>query len=286
MKHIRYLLESALLHVAFFFFSLMPASAASDVGGWLGRVIGPRLAASRKAARNLERAHPALPENHERIVADMWENLGRTIAEYPHIKTIAGAAYTEIIGIEHLKGAEGGSLMFGGHLANWELGGPAFFVQHGIAAHPVYRAPNNPHVAALLDRCRMIAPVIQTIPKSRSGTRLLVDLVKAGLHVGILIDQKYNEGLPVPFFGRLAMTSPAVFQLAQKFSRPLIPVQVERVKGCRFRITIYPPLAIENKNALSVMTQANSLIEGWIRKNPGQWLWLHRRWDSKGLNHE
>ena len=85
MKKIRYLCEALLLHILFLIFRLMPVDTASAIGGWLGRMIGPRLAASRKALRNLEHALPALNETEKRqIICKMWDNLGRVFAEYPH----------------------------------------------------------------------------------------------------------------------------------------------------------------------------------------------------------
>ena len=99
----------------------------------------------------------------------------------------------------------------------------------------------------------------------------------------MLVDQKYNEGIPVPFFGRDAMTAPTVAELALRFQVPLVPARVERLKGARFRLTLLPPLDLPNSgdraaDVHTVMSQVNALFESWIRDRPEQWLWLHRRW--------
>lgn len=275
MKQFRYRLEAALLHTAFFFFRLLPPSVSSDFGGFLGRKIGPRLAASRKARKHIEKSLDA-PDT-DTIVSDMWDNLGRVIAEYPHLKKLTSINFTKVSGIEHIKDIPH-AVFFGTHLANWEVSGPSIFEQTGVLIHPVYRAPNNPFVAALLDGCRKTTDKTETIPKGRKGVRQLVSLLGRKENVGILIDQKYNEGVRVPFFGQDAMTSPAFVELAQKFNIPLIPIRVERLDRCQFRVTFYPAIPVRGREVTDVITDAHRLIESWIHERPGQWLWLHKRW--------
>ncbi len=111
----------------------------------------------------------------------------------------------------------------------------------------------------------------------------MVESLKEGRYLGMLIDQKYNEGLPVSFFGREAMSSPAFVQLAQKFDCPLIPGRIERLGGAHFRVTAFAPMKIfeadgKPRQAEDVMEEAHRLLEAWIMERPEQWLWLHRRW--------
>jgi KDO2-lipid IV(A) lauroyltransferase len=101
----------------------------------------------------------------------------------------------------------------------------------------------------------------------------------------MLVDQKMNDGIPVPFFGRDAMTAPAAAQLALRFDAVLMPVRVERVRGAHFRIYMRPPIEVErtgNKHddTLALMRKVNLEIESWVREEPGMWLWLHRRWPN------
>ena len=99
----------------------------------------------------------------------------------------------------------------------------------------------------------------------------------------MLVDQKMNDGIAVPFFGRAAMTAPALAQLGLRYRCPVVPVRLERLAGCRFRVTIHPPLSFPDTgdqaaDVRTTMTAVNALLEGWIRAGPEQWLWLHRRW--------
>ena len=281
MKKLSYMAEAATLWFAFLIFRLIGADNASALGGWIGRTGGPRLAASRKARVNLEKSLP--DADHDMIIRDMWDNLGRVIAEYPHLKKII-ADHIEITGQEHLEkiGKDKPFILIGGHLANWELTPVSMNYRLNSPVAGIYREPNNPYAAKLLDRCRNFEDKGVYIPKSQSGTREMVNTIRKGGRLLILIDQKYNQGEPIEFFGRPAMTSTATAQLAIKYGIPILPMQIVRNKS-RFRIIIHPPLDTHGKDETTIMRDANRLLEGWVREHPAQWLWLHRRWNSKAL---
>ena len=131
--------------------------------------------------------------------------------------------------------------------------------------------------------CRNLGGKLSPIPKSKSGTRQIVKRLSNNEHLGFLIDQKYNEGVAVNFFHAPAMVSTAYIQLAQKFDCPLIPAQIERVKGATFKVTIHPPMQTKGVSEETLLTQTHIILENWIKARPEQWLWLHRRWDSAKL---
>ena len=285
MKHIRYFIEAILLYSLFFIFGILPVDTASNFGGWVGRTIGPRLAASRKATRNLESAIPNLSDAEKtKIIREMWDNLGRIIAEYPHLETI-GRTRTTIEGREILENAfkgEQGNVFWGGHIGNWEVVCGALLTQFNMPMDISYRAPNNPWSDKILSHARSLGGKLRSFPKSRSGGKELLTAAKAGRNIGILIDQKYNEGLAVPFFSMPAMTNPVYAQLGQKYGCRLIPMRNIRTKGANFILRFYEPQ--ESNGALEdVIQKSHIIMEDWIREHPGQWLWLHRRWDSEAL---
>ena len=280
MKKIRYILEGILVWVAFAVFKLLGPDTASACGGWIGRTIGPKLAASRKARKNLIQAFPDMTEEeYNHTIADMWDNLGRVFGEYPHLKFIAENRM-EVIGLENLTtlGLESSFVTFSGHLCNWELFSFFFNYHQNCHVSCVYRAPNNPYVEVLLDRCRNPGIKGAYLPKSRSGTKAMVKLMQEDGRVAILIDQKYNQGIPLDFFGRPAMTSTSLAALADKFDVPILPLQAERLKGCNFRITVHPSFKTEGSSDEAIMLEAHKMLESWITQKPAQWLWLHRRW--------
>lgn len=292
MKSVRYALEAILLGLLFIVFRILPVSAASNIGGWIGRMVGPRLAASRKAMRNIEAALPELtPAQHQEAITQMWDNLGRVIAEYPHLKTIGNHRST--LGgadiLEDLIMQEQPAVFFGAHQGNWEVNGALLHQQYGQPVDITYREPNNPWSAALLKRARTLNGRLGVIAKSRTAGKALIMALKNKRNIGVLLDQKYNEGVALPFFGRDAMTNPSFVSLCQKYKCPLVPVRNIRRDNTRFELSLHEPIELfdedgASRSAEDVMREANALMESWIREYPGQWLWLHRRWDSKALN--
>lgn len=284
---LRHWIEYAVVRSLYGLFACLSIDRASALGGWIGRTIGPRLRLSQRARDNLRTVFPEKsPEEIEHILRGMWDNLGRVFAEYPHLGrikmydgdrvTVEGAHH-----VDQLREDGQGGIFFAGHIGNWELASLGA-TQRGVPLVHVYRAPNNPLVAKLLEKAR--APIGGAHhAKSPAGARALMKALRGGEHLGMLIDQKYNEGIAVPFFGRDAMTAPAIADFYFRFNVPVVPARVERLNGARFRLTVYPPIEFESTgdrdaDRLAAMTRVNALFEDWIRDRPEQWLWLHRRW--------
>lgn len=284
MKQLRYILEALVLAVFLIISKILPVNWASNMGGWIGRTIGPRLAASRKARSNIELALPDLNNKEvDDVLSGMWDNLGRVMMEYPHLKHIARDR-TEIVGGDILKQYLGKPVvLISAHLANWEIIPTSTYLQQQVEVSSVYRAPNNPIVDKVLNYARTLGGKLGTIPKSKTGARNLVQELQNNHNVGILIDQKFNEGVPADFFGRPAMTSPVFVKLVQKFKCPLIPIYIERLPQTRFKVIFMEPLDIEGKTVDEAIALSHGILENWIRQKPHHWLWLHRRWDSGKL---
>ena len=268
-------------------FGLLPLDWASAFGGALARHIGPFLGISKRARHNLRRAFPEVSESEiARIVAGMWDNLGRVAAEYPHLQRIRvfePGGRVETHGLEHIDRSVAAGrrmIVFSGHIANWEIGSLAG-VQYGISVAQIYRAANNPLVDRLIARVR--GDHEEFIPKGAVAARRAIAALHRGVHLGLLADQKMNDGIPVPFFGRPAMTTSALASLAFRFDCDVFPLRVERLAGAHFRVTVFPPLPLprsgdRHADAIALMAQVNGTLEAWIRDRPELWLWLHRRW--------
>jgi KDO2-lipid IV(A) lauroyltransferase len=140
-------------------FACLPIDWASGLGGFIGRTVGPRIGASRRALRNLRQA---MPENsaaeNERILRGMWDNLCRALAEYPHLaRIVAGSGRVEIVNgdaLTRLAATTKPGILFGGHLGNWEIGSSTVHQLMGASVVSVYRAANNPWVDRLMPRSR------------------------------------------------------------------------------------------------------------------------------------
>ena len=284
----RHVCEAAAAYALFALLGALPVGWASAFGAALGGSIGPLLPVHRQGLDNLTRALPERsPAEIRRIARRMWRHLGRVAAEYPHLHRFsvnASGGRIELVGKSHLEEARRsatGGIFFSGHIGNWEIC-VLPLERNGVPVTAVYRAANNPIVDRMISRFRS-AVMQHRVSKGRDGTRELVRALGAGKHVALLVDQKLTTGIPVPFFGRDAMTAPGVATFALRYDCPIWPVRVERLGGVAFRVTVYPKLAMpeegtREERTRAIMVTINQVLEDWIRERPEQWLWLHRRW--------
>ena len=264
---------------------------ASNLGGWLARNTGPSLSVSAVANTNLQHAFPEFDAGQrDRIIRSVWDNLGRTIAELPHLaalnRTPEGAGW-ELQGEEHVDAVRGRNrqaLFFSGHFGNWEMVLP-IAARLGVPVSGFYRASSNVRVNAIVQRMRLdaLGPAVSMFAKGAAGARAALLHLQRGGSLGMLTDQKMNDGIAVPFMGRGAMTAPALAQLALRFDVPVIPVRVVRLGPARLRMVCEAPLTTtrsgDRKSDVYALTLAmNQTLERWIRADPASWLWLHRRW--------
>lgn len=280
-RKIRHGFEGLLILFALLFFRLLPLDIASALAGFLARVVGPLSRAHRTAKANLKRAMPTLSTTQrQRIVSDMWDNLGRVIGEYPHLNRPIMARRITVEGREHLERvvASGkGAVFVSGHFANWEII-PLTAALCGLPMVVIYREANNP-VAEWLIRNIRKRYTRSMHGKGRIGAVQSVRSMKEGHCLAMLVDQKQNDGSPVPFFGSIAMTPTAAVQMAARYNVPLLAARVVRTVGVHFHVSLEPAVYYEsNVDAIQAMTDINLLFERWIREYPAQWFWVHRRW--------
>jgi KDO2-lipid IV(A) lauroyltransferase len=280
--------EGAGMVLAYGFLRVLPVDWASGVGGFLLRTIGPLLGITKRADENLKRALPDLtPAQRKQVIAGMWDNLGRVIAEYPHLDKFRLFEKNS-----RIEGVDGGNILatrdptkkyvfFSAHYGNWEIA-IRTAAQAGFEVTGVYRAPNNP----IADRFMLWARGAEggeLVPKGDIAAKKAFGALREGRALCMLVDQKMNDGIPVPFFGRDAMTAPALAVLALRYDCAVVPIRMERLKGARFRMISEPPLTLPKTgnteaDRRALMVEVNSIVERWVREHPEQWLWLHRRW--------
>lgn len=290
---LRYSAESALFFPFMALFRALGVDTASALGGFIGRNVLYHTHVTRRARENLAAAFPGMsPAETEAIIKEMWDNLGRTAAEYAHLDKfrMSGAEpRIEVVNIERVDNAlkTGKSIIFlSGHFANWEIM-PIAAADYGVSGGMVYRPVNNPFVDRWMVRQRTVNGPPEVISKGAQGTRRIFTLLRSGKAIFILADQKTNEGIPANFFGRMAMTTPAPAVLALKLGAILLPVSNERIGGAHFRVTVHEPIAFvpggdHDRDVVSLTQAINDAMETCIRFRPSQWLWIHRRWPKSG----
>ena len=266
----------------------------ANLFGRVTRLIGPALREQRIGRANLTAAFPEKsPEEIEAILAGVWDNLGRVGAEFAHLDHIwdHDEAHPELGRIEippstnklfHQLRLDGKpALIFASHLGNWEL--PALAaVAHGLDAAILYRRPNIASADRIIQEMRQVK-MGTLIPAGRNAPLQLAEALQKGQHVAMLVDQYWTNGVEVTFFGRKTRANPTLARLLRQVECPVHGVRIIRLPGHRFRAELSEEImpvrdASGQIDIQGTMQAITSVIEGWIREYPDQWLWLHRRW--------
>ena len=272
----------------------VPLNWAAALAGRIMRMVGPRLRGQRTVLSQLAAVYPEKPrEELKRIAIGMWDNLGRTSAEYAHLDRIwdnAGEYWggSRIVMDEEnaerwrrIAASGRPALMFAAHLANWELP-PLAAPALGREIALVYRTPFIGPVADELTRIRG-GCVAALFPADRNTPLRIREALRRGWLVGMLVDQHYARGIDVTLFDRQCKVNPLLARLAQQLECPIHGSRVVRLPGERFRFEVTEALPLPRDadgevDVAATMQLVTSMIEGWVREHPEQWLWLHRRW--------
>jgi KDO2-lipid IV(A) lauroyltransferase len=295
LQALRYWLVAAVTVGLLRLLRLFPADRVLAFAGWMARRIGPLSSRHRIALDNLERAMPELSAAQRQAIAlDMWDNMARLLVEYVFLdwfdrfleRGMINERF-EFVGMDRfLKTLDepGPRIVFTAHLGNFELL-PVAGARHGLPITALFRPPNNPYLARELARLRNQSGYGKVA--SRAGSSLaLARVLEQGGTIGVLVDQKFPQGIRTTFFGRECGTNPLVPRLARKFDCPVIPSRCTRLPGNRFRIEFGEPLRLPRDATGSIDVAAtaqmlNDVVEAWVREDPGQWTWFHRRWDMR-----
>jgi KDO2-lipid IV(A) lauroyltransferase len=264
-----------------------PVEWVSAAGGWLFRRLGPLTPSARIAERNIDLAFPDLgPDERAKLLKDQWDNLGRFFFEFPMTDRLTPSrGRVEVVGRERLTAiAKSGepAILISGHFANFEVMAAAI-ADAGVPARVTYRAANNPYFDKRIIETRARYGVKMFAPKGGMGSRDLIETLKKGESVTFLLDQKFNKGVPAPFFGRTVHTAGASMRMALRFGAVVQPMSVERLPGARFRVVIADPFILENTgdreaDVAAGVRQINAFVEGCVRRRPAEWFWVHKRW--------
>jgi KDO2-lipid IV(A) lauroyltransferase len=262
--------------------------------GRASRFIGRRLREDRIGRENLKVAFPEKsPEEIETILAGVWDNLGRVGAEFAHLDHIwdYDPDHPEKSRIEfsprtkelfdQIRDDGKPGLIFACHLGNWEL--PALAaVAHGLDAAILFRRPNSEAADRAIERTRAIK-MGTLIPAGRDAPLRLAQALQEGKHVAMLVDQYLTNGVEVTFFGRKTTANPMLARLLRQVDCPIHGTRIIRLPNNRFRAELSEEVKpVRDANGQvdiqGTMQAITSVVEGWIREYPDQWLWLHRRW--------
>ena len=277
-----------LLFFFYFISKIIGLNLSSHLGGTLAWIYGFFSNRNFIGMKNLNLVFPEKKFiEKKKILRKMGFHFGRVIGEYPHLHKIKiyNNNNIQVIGINNLLDPlkkKKNCIYFSAHIGNWELSSHPL-TQNGFKINFVYRAFNNEYVDDLLRKIRFKYGV-KLIKKGSDGAKECIKVLKNKENLGMLIDQKMNDGLPIIFFNKLAMTAPAIAKFALKFKCQIIPALCIREKGVRYKIEYFKPIKYSFLKKLGseekIMLYLNKIIENWILKYPEQWIWVHDRWKN------
>lgn len=272
----------------------LPRPLAVRAGRGLGRVaygLSDRLRLT--GFRNLELAFPDMDERERRrILRGCFTNLGRLLGEFSQLPSATPESLQGIIecrGLENLQAAQArgrGVILFTGHLGAWELSSFALSA-FGYPLSFLVRRIDNHLVEQLIEKTRTRFGN-RSIDK-RAAMRPMLRTLRAGGTLGILVDlnTQPHEGVFVDFFGIPASTTTGVASLALHTGAAVLPVFVPWDEARqRYVLHVDPPLSIkptgdQKEDVRQVTSLLTSVVESYVRRYPEQWLWIHKRWNTR-----
>jgi KDO2-lipid IV(A) lauroyltransferase len=277
------------------FIRLVDRRRMANFASFVTRKLGPLLKEQRIGRDQLAAAYPdKSPAEIADILSGVWDNLGRVAVEFAHIGNLhirdperpgpEDITYDQrTFDIFHrLRMDNKPGLIFTAHLANWELSAYVA-AAYKLDLHVLYRQPNIAAVRQAVLETR--AGVMGTLTRTGFDAPVkLLRVLEAGGHVAMLVDQYNVQGVDVMFFGRVCKANPLIAQLARHVECPIHGARVVRLPGRdRFRVELTEEIAPARDadgriDVAATMQIITSVVEGWVREHPEQWLWMHRRW--------
>ncbi len=290
MKIIKYFFEFIIIISLFSIFKIIGLKNASNLGSVLGKFLGPLFRSKIITQKNIEIGLGKINEvDRNKIIQGMWSNIGRTFAEYIFLKDFKLNKKIfnniEIKGINYLNEIKKNNesvIFYSGHFANFELMAMELD-KYGIKCAAIYRPLNNLFLNPIMEYLRIKYICPNQIPKGRMGMREIINKVKNGYSIALMVDQRVSEGPRVLFFNKPAHTTTIPAQLALKYNCKLVPISLKRKESINFEMTIHKPYEIkktgdDEADSKNITLEINQTIEKMIINNPKQWIWSHNRW--------
>ena len=285
MKQIKYFFEFLTISSLFIVYKILGLKMSSFLSGKLFEFIGPLFRSKETIKSNIKRAIPQINLLElNKIKKSMWNNYGRTLAEYMFLKHFRNNKLSSNINLEgkeileQIKYEKTPVIFISGHFSNFEL--MAMQIEKsGVDLAAVYRPLNNKFLNVLMERIRKKYICKNQIKKGARGVRELLKLYKKGHSIALMIDQRVSEGIKSKFFNQEAFTTTIPAQFIKKFNCKVIPIYIERQNQINFNIKIEKPIEFSKNDTREKITRdLNIWLEKAILKNPKEWIWSHNRW--------
>ena len=285
---IRYLIEFSLFKIIFFLLHLFSKRISSNIISNSFLYLGKLSKYNQIAKNNCKIVFPDLNEKElTKIVNSSWKNLGCNLFEITYLKQlIKDKNVIEIKGLEileRIKKEISPVIFFSIHSSNWEICVP-ILDHNSLKIGAIYRHINNKFFDRYIYNKRTDALKTKNsfyTPKGKVSAKEILEGIINNKNIFLLVDQKDSAGSLIDFFGKKVKTQTGFLKIARKYNLKIVPMKNIRLPNNKLQITFEEPLE-HNNNQISdekKMHEINNIIEGWIRENPGNWFWQHKRFN-------
>ena len=285
---IRYLLEFFLFKLIIFLLFPFSMKMSSKIISKSFMFLGKHSKYNQIAKNNCKIVFPNLNEKEiTKIINNSWQNLGHNLFELTFLKKILkDKNKIEIKGLnvlEKIKKENFPVIFFSIHSSNWEVCVP-FLDQNDFKTGAIYRHINNTFFNKYIYKQRTDALKTNDsfyTPKGKKSAKEILEGVISNKNIFLLVDQKDSAGTEIDFFGKKVKTQTGFLKIARKYNLKIVPMKNIRLPNNNLEITFEEPLLHDNSEVSDEkkMLEINSIIEKWIKQNPNNWFWQHKRFN-------
>ena len=285
---IRYFLEFFLFKIIIFLLFPFSKKVSAKIISNSFMFLGQLSKYNKIAQSNCKMIFPNLNEEEiKKIINKSWKNLGHNLFELTFLKKLLkDKNKIEIKGLEILENIKKENLpviFFSIHSSNWEVCVP-FLDHNDFKTGAIYRHINNTFFDRYIYKQRTSSLRTKDsfyTPKGKVSAKEILEGVINNKNIFLLVDQKDSAGTEVSFFGKKVKTQTGFLKIARKYNLKIVPMKNIRLPNNNFQITFEQPLLHNNIEVSDdkKMLEINSIIEKWIRQNPDNWFWQHKRFN-------
>ena len=285
---IRYFLEFFLFKMIIFLLFPFSKKVSAKIISNSFMFLGQLSKYNKIAQNNCKMIFPNLNEEEiTKIINKSWKNLGHNLFELTFLKKLLkDKNKIEIKGLgilENIKKENLPVIFFSIHSSNWEVCVP-FLDHNDFKTGAIYRHINNTFFDRYIYKQRTSSLRTKDsfyTPKGKVSAKEILEGVINNKNIFLLVDQKDSAGTEVNFFGKKVKTQTGFLKIARKYNLKIVPMKNIRLPNNNFQITFEQPLLHNNIEVSDdkKMLEINSIIEKWIRQNPDNWFWQHKRFN-------
>tara|TARA_Y100000768_G_scaffold381651_1_gene360686 strand:- start:44 stop:907 length:864 start_codon:yes stop_codon:yes gene_type:complete len=287
MRTFFYFLEYILVKCICILNKVLPLNLSIRLLSFLFIIFGKYSHANKIAINNCKFVFPNLQEKEiKSIVKKSWGNLGTTISELLRLNEIFEKNKIRFKNLENIEDCiknNKQAIFISIHQSNWEVLVPSLD-RIGICVGGIYRHINNIFIDKLILNIRNNALVSKRsfyTPKGKKSAKDIIEAINKSLSIVLLIDQKDSSGENVLFFKKKVKTQIGFLKVARKYKLPIILIHNKRISNGDIQLTFLKPFYHNDLeiNDIQMMQNIHNKIEEWIKSEPKQWFWQHKRFN-------